>query len=156
VLPGRTLSEQVREPSWVPDLSETSLLRSAHGLLKVSELTAEETQLLGQTRVGLQTSRQLPHQGRGLKSYLMMLVEDIKKGFNNSLKEIQENTAKEVEVLKEIQENTTNQVMEFNKTIQDQKREVGTIKKSQRETNLKIETLGKKSGTIDTSISKRI
>jgi hypothetical protein len=25
----------------------------------------------------------------------MMLVEDIKKGFNNSLKEIQENTAKQ-------------------------------------------------------------
>jgi hypothetical protein len=30
----------------------------------------------------------------------MILVEDIKKGFNNSLKEIQVNTAKEVEVLK--------------------------------------------------------
>ena len=40
-----------------------------------------------------------------LKTYLMMMVEDIKKEFNNSLKEIQENTAKEVEVLKEIQEN---------------------------------------------------
>jgi hypothetical protein len=37
----------------------------------------------------------------------MMLVEDIKKGFNNSLKEIQVNTSKEGEVLKEIQENTT-------------------------------------------------
>jgi hypothetical protein len=35
------------------------------------------------------------------KSYLMMLVEDLKKGINNSLKEIQENTAKQVEVLKE-------------------------------------------------------
>ena len=33
----------------------------------------------------------------------MMLVEDIKKDINNSLKEIQDNTAKEVEVLKEIQ-----------------------------------------------------
>ena len=31
----------------------------------------------------------------------MMLVEDFKKGINNSLKEIQENTAKQVEVLKE-------------------------------------------------------
>jgi hypothetical protein len=31
-----------------------------------------------------------------LKAYLMMTVEDIKKDFNNSLKEIQENTAKEV------------------------------------------------------------
>jgi hypothetical protein len=30
-----------------------------------------------------------------LKAYLMMVVEDIKKDFNNSLKEIQENTAKE-------------------------------------------------------------
>ena len=28
-----------------------------------------------------------------LKAYLMMMVEDIKKDFNNSLKEIQENTA---------------------------------------------------------------
>jgi hypothetical protein len=76
----------------------------------------------------------------------MMLVEDFKKGINNSLKEIQKNTAKQVEVLKEeaqkslkelqentakqvevlteetekslkeLQENTTKQVMELNKT----------------------------------------
>ena len=31
-----------------------------------------------------------------------------------------------------------------------------TIKKTQRETTLEIETLGKKSGTIDASISNRI
>ena len=31
-----------------------------------------------------------------------MMVEDFKKGINNSLKEIQENTAKELEVLKKI------------------------------------------------------
>ena len=31
----------------------------------------------------------------------MMIVEDIKKDFNNSLKEIQEKTAKQVEDLKE-------------------------------------------------------
>ena len=36
-----------------------------------------------------------------LKAYLMMMVEVIKKDFNNSLKEIQENTAKQVEDLKE-------------------------------------------------------
>jgi hypothetical protein len=36
-----------------------------------------------------------------LKAYLMMMVEDIKKDFNNSLKDIQENTAKQVEDLKE-------------------------------------------------------
>ena len=40
-----------------------------------------------------------------LKAYLMMMVEDIKKVFNNSLKEIQENTAKELQVHKEKQEN---------------------------------------------------
>ena len=45
-----------------------------------------------------------------LKAYLMMMVKDIKKDFNNSLKEIQENTAKELQVLKERQENTTKQV----------------------------------------------
>ena len=83
-----------------------------------------------------------------LKAYLMMMVEDIKKDFNNSLKEIQENTAKEVEVLKEKQENTSKQVMEMNKTILELKREVDTIKKTQSEATLEIETLGKKSGTI--------
>jgi hypothetical protein len=39
----------------------------------------------------------------------MMMVEDIKKYFNNSLKEMQENTAKELQVLKEKQEDTTKQ-----------------------------------------------
>jgi hypothetical protein len=43
-----------------------------------------------------------------LKAYLRMIVEDIKKDFNNSLKEIQENIAKEVQVLKEKQEIQTN------------------------------------------------
>jgi prefoldin subunit 5 len=43
-----------------------------------------------------------------------------------------------------------------NKTIQDLKREVETIKKTQSDTTLEIETLGKKSGTIDVSISNRI
>ena len=90
-----------------------------------------------------------------LKAYLMMMVEDIKKDFNNSLKEIQENTAKELQVLKEKQENTSKQVMEMNKTILDLKREVDTIKKTQSEAMLEIETLGKKSRTIDASISNR-
>jgi hypothetical protein len=45
-----------------------------------------------------------------LKAYIMMMVEDIKKDFNNSIKEIQENTAKELQVHKEKQENTTKQV----------------------------------------------
>ena len=36
-----------------------------------------------------------------LKAYLIMMVEDIKKDFNNSLKEIQENTTEQVKDLKE-------------------------------------------------------
>jgi DNA anti-recombination protein RmuC len=79
-----------------------------------------------------------------LKAYFMMMVEDIKKDFNNPLKEIQENTAKQVEDLKEeakkslkvLQENTTKQVIKLNKTIQDIKREVDTIKKTQSEATL--------------------
>jgi cell division protein FtsL len=46
--------------------------------------------------------------------------------------------------------------MELNKTIRDLKREVETMKKTQSETTLEIETLGKKSGTTDVSISNRI
>ena len=86
----------------------------------------------------------------------MMMVEDIKKDFNKSLKEIQENTAKELQVLKEKQENTSKQVMEMNKTILYLKREVDTIKKTQSKATMEIATLGKKSGTIDASISNRI
>jgi hypothetical protein len=91
-----------------------------------------------------------------------MLVENFKKGINNSLKEIQEDTAKELQVLKEetqksfkeLQENTTKLVRELNKTIQYLKREVETIKKNQRETTLELETLGKKSGITNVSIER--
>jgi hypothetical protein len=47
-------------------------------------------------------------------------------------------------------------MMEMNKTILGPKREVDTIKKTQSEATLEIETLGKKSGTIDMSINNRI
>jgi hypothetical protein len=46
--------------------------------------------------------------------------------------------------------------MKMNKTILDLKREVDTIMKTQSEATLEIENLGKKSGTIDASIRKRI
>jgi hypothetical protein len=84
-----------------------------------------------------------------LKAYLMMMVDDIKKDFNNSLKEIQENNARNLQVLKEKQENTSKEVMEVNKTKLDIKREVDTIKKTQSEAMLQKETLEKKSGTIE-------
>jgi chromosome segregation ATPase len=80
-------------------------------------------------------------QDMDLKSLLMMMMENYKKDINNSLKEIQQNTSK--------------QVKELDKTIQDLKMEVETIKKSQRETTLEIESLGKKSGVIDVSITNR-
>ena len=65
-----------------------------------------------------------------LKSLPMMMIEDFKKDINNSLKEIQENTGKQVEVLqeetqkslKELQKNPTiKQVKELNKTFPDLK-----------------------------------
>ena len=82
----------------------------------------------------------LEKQDLDLKSLLMMMIEDFKKDINNSLKEIQENTGKEVEALKdetqkflkELQENTIKQAKERNKTIQDLKMEMETINKSQR------------------------
>jgi hypothetical protein len=45
-----------------------------------------------------------------LKSYLITLVENFKKGINNSFLKIQENAAKQEEVLKELQENTAKQI----------------------------------------------
>jgi transcription initiation factor TFIID subunit TAF12 len=64
-------------------------------------------------------------QDSDLKSYLKILVEDFKNNISNSLKEIQENTGKQVEALKketqkslkEFQENKNKQVKELNKTI---------------------------------------
>jgi chromosome segregation ATPase len=99
-----------------------------------------------------------------LKSLLLMVIEDFKKDINNSLKEMQENTGKQLEdlkeetqkSLKELQENTTKQVKEMNKTIQDLKMEIEAIKKSQKETTMEIENLGKRSGVIDASITNRI
>jgi hypothetical protein len=104
------------------------------------------------------------NQGSYLKLHLMMMIEDFKNNINNSLKEIQENTSKQVEALKEetqkspkeLQKNTTKQVKELNKTIWDLKLDIETKRKSQTETNLEIENLGKKSGTVDASITNRI
>jgi vacuolar-type H+-ATPase subunit E/Vma4 len=46
----------------------------------------------------------------------MMMVEDIRKDFNNSLKEIQENTAKQVEDLKEEAKKKKNPIKNCRKT----------------------------------------
>jgi hypothetical protein len=51
-------------------------------------------------------SNTLEKQDSNLNPYMMMLVEDIKKDINNSLKEIQENMAKQEEGLKEETQNS--------------------------------------------------
>jgi uncharacterized coiled-coil protein SlyX len=77
-----------------------------------------------------------------LKSYLMKITEYFKEDINNSPKETQKSTGK--------------QVKELNKAIQDLKVEVETIKKTQMESNLEMENLGKRSGITDVSIANRI
>jgi predicted transcriptional regulator len=77
-------------------------------------------------------------QDSDLKSHFKIMIENFKKDISNSLKEILENTVKQVEALKEetqkslkeLQENTTKQVKELNKTIQDLKMEIEPIKKN--------------------------
>jgi len=64
------------------------------------------------------------------------MIEDFKKDINNSLKEIQDNTGKQVEAfkeetnksLKETYENTIKQMKEWNKTIKYLKMEIETLK----------------------------
>jgi hypothetical protein len=87
-----------------------------------------------------------------LKSLLMMMIEDIKKDINNSLKEIQENTGKRLEALKEetqkslkeLQENTIKQVKERNKNFQDLKNETRNNKESTKGDNPRIRKPRKK------------
>ena len=91
----------------------------------------------------------LEKQDSDLKSHLMMMIEDLKKDINNSLKEIQENPGKQLEALKaetqkslkELQENTIKQKKETNNTIQDLKMELETIKITK--TALELENLAR-------------
>jgi phage shock protein A len=98
-----------------------------------------------------------------LKSCVMKMIESFKEDINNSLK-IKKHTCKQVEdlkektntSLKEIQENTIKQVKKLNKAIQDLKMKVETIKKTQMEATLEIENLGRRSGTTDASINNKL
>ena len=99
-------------------------------------------------------------QDSDLKSHLMM-IDEFKMFINNSPQNYRR-TGKQVEVLKEeihkslkeILENTTKQVKELNNTIQDLKMEIETITKSQRETTLEMGYPGERSRDIDASIIK--
>jgi len=81
-------------------------------------------------------------QENDLKFNLIKIIEAFKKEINKSLKEIQENTIR--------------QVKEISKTVQDLKVEIETIKRTQTEGILEMENLGKRTGTTDASIAKRI
>jgi len=91
----------------------------------------------------------------------MKMIEDFKKDINNSLKEIQDKTGKDIETLKkethksfkEIHEITINQVKKLNKTMQDP---IETLKKTQNKRTPEMENLGKRSGVIDASITNRM
>ena len=65
-----------------------------------------------------------------LKSQLIMVLEEVKKVINNSLKVIQDNSRKQVEALKEKTQKSTKQVKELNKATQNLKMEIATIKKT--------------------------
>ena len=82
------------------------------------------------------------NQEADLKSYLKRTIESFKDDINNSLKEIQKNTIK--------------QVKELNKVFQDLKVEVETIKKKQMEVKIEMENLGKRSGMTHVSITNKL
>jgi hypothetical protein len=77
-----------------------------------------------------------------LKPNIIKMIEAFKGEMNKSLKEIQENTFK--------------QVKDMNKTVQDLKIQIDAINKIQTEGILKMENLGKRIGTTDESITNRI
>jgi hypothetical protein len=70
-------------------------------LLTETKNTGHHQNLVCPPQQVLDTHNKPEKQDSDLKSYLMVLVEDFKKDINNPLKEIQENTAKQVEALRE-------------------------------------------------------
>jgi hypothetical protein len=69
-------------------------------------------------------------QNSDLQSYLMIIVEDFKKGINTSIKEIQENNTKPVEVLEELQENIAKQIEVLKEETQKSLKELQGEKKN--------------------------
>jgi hypothetical protein len=65
---GRALLEHLGEPSWIPELSETSLHRWEYGLQKLHSFWERQKQpgFWGRPHFGLQTSRHLPCQRIGV------------------------------------------------------------------------------------------
>jgi hypothetical protein len=99
-----------------------------------------------------------------LKSNLAKMIEPFEKEMNKSLRKIQENRLKQIKVLfkeemneyKEILENKIKQVKDMNTTVQELKMEIEAMKKTQIEGIMGMENLGKRTGTVDTIITKRL
>lgn len=91
----------------------------------------------------------------------MKTIEAYKEEFNQSLKEILENTIKEVDAFKEEKNKykeilkKIKQVMKMSKTVQNLKMKRKVIKKTQTEATSEMENLGKRIETPDASTTKR-
>jgi hypothetical protein len=93
-----TESQEEKFQPETPRTSNTRDYQMAKGKCKTLTNRNQDNSALTEPSTPITASSGYPKtpekQDSNLKSYLMMLVEDFKKGINNSLKEIQENTAK--------------------------------------------------------------
>ena len=72
---------------------------------KRSQYTKASSEPSSPTTASLECSNTPENQEADLKSYLMKIIESFEEDINNSLKEMQENTGKQVEALKRKQIN---------------------------------------------------
>jgi hypothetical protein len=89
------------ETARTPNTRDYHMVKGKHkNLTNINKDYLASSEASTPTTASLGYPNTLEKQDLGFKSYLMMLVEDFKKGINKPLKEIQENTAKQVEALK--------------------------------------------------------
>ncbi|ERE70281.1 LINE-1 type transposase domain-containing protein 1 [Cricetulus griseus] len=81
-----------------------------------------------------------------LKNIFRKMIEDLKEDMRKSLKEMEEKTNQNIQDINK----------SLSETVQDLNTEIETIKKAQSDGMLEIKKLGKRSGTIDVSITNRI
>jgi len=91
-----------------------------------------------------------------LKSHFLIMMKDFKKDIKNSVREMQENTSKQVKahrVNTKLQERIIGKQNKTGDGIENGK--IERLKKAQKETTLDIENLRKSQRTTDTSIINR-
>ena len=98
-------------------------------------------------------------QDSDLKSHVLKTLEACRKDIDSSLKNIQENIltqkplmSKQINLLKKYRK----KIKQVNKMVQHLKMGKEAIKKAQMKATLQVQNLGKRTGTIDISIFKRI